>query len=106
MDVNDSKNYRSYDSLSRYSSVPYYYNRTDGKYVYGVGRQLDDTTSYILHTVEVSDTFDSLALKYYGRPDYFWIIADFNHVQNPFLKVIDVMDNVKIPALSSIKYKD
>lgn len=106
MDVTDSKGYKTYDGTSRYSSVPYYYNRLDGKYVYGVGKQLSTSTAYTVHELASADTLDSLALKYYGRPDYFWIIADFNRIQDPFMKLSDRMESVKIPSLSSIEYED
>ena len=106
MDITDEKGYRTYDSISRYSSVPYYYHKTDGKYFYGLGKQLNDTTAYTVCELTASDTLDSLALKYYGRPDYFWVIADFNRIQNPFLKLSDHMSSIKIPSLSSIEYED
>lgn len=47
-------------------------------------KYLQKTSSYKLHTVEVGDTLDTLALFYYGNPTYYWIIADYNDIFDPF----------------------
>ena len=53
----------------------------------------------------MTDTLDSLALKYYGRPDLFWIIADFNRIQDPFIKLVDYFSIIKIPSLSTLSFE-
>lgn len=103
MDVLTNKSYKSYDRLSRYSNFPYYYNIVDNKYIYGVTAQLNDNTSYVVHVVKKNDTFDTLALYYYGNPTYYWIICDFNHIQDPFTE-LKQGDKIKIPTFSTIEY--
>lgn len=71
MDILKDKQTKTYDSISRYASFPFYYNIDEDKYIYGITSQLDDSTAYTVHTLKRTDTLDSLSLKYYGRPDYF-----------------------------------
>ena len=52
-----------------------------------------------------SDSLDSLALKYYGRPDLFWVIADFNNLNDPYIRLVDKMSSIKIPSLSGITWR-
>ena len=68
------------DYLSRYSNFPYYYNTRDKKYVDGLTANLQKDSPYVTVSVDFTTTLDGLAAKYYGRPDYFWIIADFNSI--------------------------
>lgn len=96
-----NKSYKQYDYTSRYSPFPIYYNVNDNKYVSGVTAYLDDSTIYTLHVVEPSDTFDTLALRYYNNPTLYWIICSFNHIQNPFTE-LTVGQKIKIPVLSNI----
>jgi len=97
---------KSYDSLSRYSSIPFYYNTKDGKYIYGLTKQLSQDVDYVVHTLKANDNLDSLALFYYGRPDYFWIIADFNRIQDPFIDLTKYFTTIKVPSISYIYYED
>ena len=106
MDVLKDKQFKTYINLSRYTSFPFYYNTEDNKYVYGLTSYLNKEISFVSHTVINTDTLESLALKYYGRPDYYWVIADFNNILDPFIKLIDHYSTLKIPTLSSIKYED
>ena len=39
--------------------------------MYGISKNLNTNTDYVLHNLVDSDSLDSLALKYYGRPDLF-----------------------------------
>lgn len=105
MDVLTDKQYRSYDHISRYSGFPFYYNSKDGKYVYGLLSQLSGDTPYVAHSVGQSDTLDSLALKYYGRPDYYWVIAMFNGISDPFERLYGRFASVKVPTISSISFE-
>ena len=105
MDVLKDRQKRSYDYISRYQSFPFYYNTLDNKYIYGITSQLRDDSLYVAHKVTQEDTLDSLSLQYYGRPDYYWIIADFNHIQDPFIKLYGNMNSIKIPTLSNIAFK-
>lgn len=105
MDALTNLSRKDYASLSRYSPFDIAYNTNDEKYVYCLTNQLDTSTTYISHTVQQYDTLDSLSLKYYGRPDYFWIIADYNRIQDPFIKLKGNFTTIKIPSLGQIKYE-
>lgn len=98
------KKYKSYNYVSRYASFPYYYHTLDKKYIYGTTGQIDKDIVYVIHKVRPEDTLDSLSLIYYGRPDYYWIIADYNNIQDPFIDLNAKFDSIKIPRFSSIKY--
>ena len=102
-DVLKNKQYKDYKKLSRYSTLPYYYNTIDDRYVYGTCKNLKTTTPYRTHKVEQGDTLDTLALYYYNNPTYFWIIADFNKIKDPY-KELNVGDKIKIPTFSSIEF--
>lgn len=104
MDRLQDKSYRTYNYISRYSSFPYYYDTEDKKYIYGTTSYLDDTTPYTLYKVNKGDTWDSMALKFYNSPTFFWIICDFNRVQNPYDPPV-VGTRVKIPALTNIVFE-
>lgn len=103
MDRLQEKAYRTYNYISRYSSFPYYYNTEDEKYIYGTTAYLDDSTPYTLYKVENTDTWDSMALKFYNSPTFFWILCDFNRVQNPY-EMPKVGTLIKVPALTNIKF--
>ena len=105
MNVLKDKSSKTYLYTSRYATLPYYYNTLDKKYVYGISKNLNTNTDYVLHTLVDSDSLDSLALKYYGRPDLFWVIADFNNINDPYIKLVDKMSSIKIPALSGITWR-
>ena len=102
-DVLKDKNYRDYNYVSRYISIPYYYNTEDDKYIYGTAQQLNESISFVLHEVQIGDTLDSLALKYYNNPTLYWIIADFNKIQDPY-KELEIGEKLKVPSISSISF--
>lgn len=103
MEVLTDKSYKSYERLSRYSSFPYYYNRNDNKYIYGTTGQLDDTTPSSSYIVKQNDTYDSIALDFYNNPTYYWVICDFNRIQDPFENPAEGT-LLRIPVFSSIRY--
>lgn len=103
MDKLTDKSYRSYDYISRYQSFPYYYNSTDKHYIYGTTSQLDDSTSYTLYKTQKNDTFDSISLKFYNSPIFFWVICDFNRIQDPYM-TIEEGTYLKIPSLTTIQF--
>lgn len=104
MDKLANKTYKSYKRVSRYSSFPYYYNKSDGKYIYGTTRHLDKTTPYTAYVVKKNDTYDSLSLAFYNSPVYFWAICDFNNISDPFEKPVEGT-TLNIPILSSIEFQ-
>lgn len=98
------KQYKNYERVSRYQVFPLYFNNIDKKYIYGLTSNLDDKeTSFVVHSVKRGDTLDSLALYYYGNPTYYWIIADFNRIRDPFMSISD-RKTIKIPNFSNIHY--
>lgn len=99
------KTYKTYDYISRYQPFPYYYNEEDKKYIYGITSQLKKNITYVLVNIKQFDTLDSLAEKYYGRPDYYWVIADYNDIQDPFIQLWGNYKTLKIPTLGSISWK-
>ena len=105
MNVLKDKSSKTYLYTSRYATLPYYYNTLDKKYVYGISKNLNTNTDYVLHNLVDSDSLDSLALKYYGRPDLFWVIANFNNLNDPYIRLVDKMSSIKIPALSGITWR-
>lgn len=106
MDVLKNKSIKSYSYVSRYAAVPFYYHTLDKKYIYGISKQLSPDTPYVEVTITAEDTLDSLANNYYGRPDYYCLIADFNQIRDAFIKLSDHYTKIKIPSLSAIEYKE
>ena len=105
MDVLRNKTYKDFTRLSRYNNFPYYYHTIDDKYIVGTDAWLDDTTLYTSHIIQPTESLDSLALKYYNNPTYFWIIASFNRINDPFVKLVPG-NIIKIPSISNIVFKE
>lgn len=103
MDILKDKSYKQYDKVSRYSPFPYYYNIEDEKFMYGVTANLKDDIAYTIHVVKHGDTFDSIALKYYNNPTYYWVVADFNKYRDAFIELEDGQ-KIKVPAFSSLEF--
>lgn len=106
MDILKNKQTKSYSSISRYSSFSLYYNKLDNKYIYQVMNQLNTETPFVAIKLEKNDTLESLALKYYGRPDLYWVIAWYNNINDPYIKLYNKFTNIKVPTLSSIEFED
>lgn len=104
MDTLTNKRYQQYDYTSRYTDVPYYYDTINGRDVYGIGSNLDKSSSWVGHQVKTEDTLDTLALKYYNNATFWWIIAFFNDIQDPFIHLSDKFEVIKIPSISSIEF--
>lgn len=104
MDTLTNKRYQQYDYTSRYTDVPYYYDTINGRDVYGIGSNLDKSSSWAGHQVKTEDTLDTLALKYYNNATFWWIIAFFNDIQDPFTHLSDKFEVIKIPSISSIEF--
>lgn len=105
MDILNDKQYKQYERVSRYSVFPFYYNTMDNKYIYGITAHLDtEDSKCVSHKVKDGDTLDSLALYYYNNPTYYWIIADFNRIQDPY-EELEIGTILKIPTFSNIAFK-
>ena len=105
MDSLKQKSYRTYNYISRYQPFPYAYNENDKKYIYFITSQLKKNINYVDVTIRQFDTLDSLAEKYYGRPDLYWVIADFNDIIDPFIPLFGNYKVIKVPTLGSISFK-
>lgn len=104
MDTLKNKTYASFDYLSRYTSVPYYYDTLADKQIYGIGTNLKTTSEFVTHKVKSNDTLNSLALKYYNNPTFWWVIAYFNNIQDSLKPLRDKYETLKIPSISSIEF--
>ena len=106
MDILTNKRYANYDYICRYINTPYYYNTIDKRDVSGITKNINKEVSWVAHKVVPEDTLDSLALTYYNNPTYWWAIAYFNNIQDPFERLIDRFSIIKIPSISEIEFGD
>lgn len=106
MDDFTNKNYETYDYLSRYTGVPYYFDTKNKREIYGIGYNMKKVTDWVAHTVKQGDTLDSLALNYYNNPTFWWVIAYFNDIQDPFINLTSRFEIIKIPSISGIEFGD
>jgi hypothetical protein len=104
MDTLKNKNYESYDYLSRYTQVPYYFDTIRQREVYGIGSNLLKDTPYVSHKLTSEDTLHSLSLLYYNNPTYWWVIAYFNDIQDAFISLKDYYKVLRIPNIASITF--
>ena len=102
MIIKDSQK-KAYDYYSRYGELSTIYNTVDAKRYYELSKPLkNNITQWVNHTVQPNDTLDTIALKYYSNPLFWWIIADVNNILNPF-ELREGM-TLKIPYLSQVKF--
>lgn len=104
MDTLKNKMYNSFDYLSRYTNVPYYYDTLTNKEIYGIGTNINNTTEFVTHKVRTNDTLNSLALKYYNNPTFWWVIAYFNDIQDSLKPLHRKYETLKIPSIASIEF--
>ena len=104
MDVLKDKQYKQYDRFSRYSPFPVFYNSLEDKYVVGITANLSTSTNFLLYKVKEGDTYDSIALRHYNNPTYYWVICDFNRVRDPFNTPVPGTE-LKIPVISTLMYE-
>ena len=104
MDTLTNKTFANFDYLSRYTNIPYYYDSLTNKEVFGIGTNLKTNAEFVTHKVKSNDTLNSLALKYYNNPTFWWVIAYFNDVQDSFKPLRDKYTTLKIPNISSVEF--
>lgn len=90
---------------SRYKSGRMY-NISDGTNVKHIvlDRKLaafDNRVDYKFYTVVAGDTLDAISKKFYNNEGYWWVIADFNDIINPFDDLKPGM-RILIPNFSSV----
>lgn len=105
MDILTDKQYKQYNYFSRYSGFPFYYDTTENRFVYGTTSQLNQDTTYVVYKAKQSDTWDNIALYFYNSPTYYWVLLDFNHIQDPFIEPVEGQE-IKIPTLNAVTYKE
>ena len=104
MDTLKNKIYVNFDYLSRYSSVPYYYDTLSSKEIFGIGTNVKHSAEFVTHVVKSNDTLNSLALKYYNNPTFWWVIAYFNDIQDAFKPLKNKYTTLKIPNITNIEF--
>lgn len=104
MEALSNKFRKVYDTLSRYSQSDSYYNKLFDKYITETGSHLRTDTSYTLYQVEPGDSFDSIALKFYDNPTYYWVLLEFNRLIDSFADPIPGLF-LKIPEISKIEFE-
>ena len=72
--------------------------------MYGTTSYLKEDTPHQNYIVKRNDTWDLLALENYNSPIYYWILLDFNRVQDPFEELKEGQQ-IKIPTLSTIEFE-
>ena len=105
MDTLKDKQYRTFDYNSRYTTVPFYFDTLALRKCPGIGSNMEtQDVPYVSHKVTRDDTLDSLALKYYNNPTYWWVIAYFNDIQDAFINLFEKFTIIQIPQIASIKF--
>lgn len=104
MDTLTNKAYANFDYISRYTDIPYYYDTLSNREIFGIGTNLKTNAEFVTHKVLGNDTLNSLALKYYNNPTFWWIIAYYNNIQDAFKPLSDKYDTLRIPNISSIEF--
>ena len=104
MDTLKNKNYATFNYLSRYTNVPYFFDTLSEKDIYDISTNLKNNSEFVTHKVKSNDTLNSLALKYYNNPTFWWVIAYFNDVQDAFKPLIDKYVTLKIPNIASVEF--
>ena len=105
MDTLKNKSYASFDYKSRYESVPYYFDTLENREIFGIGTNMKQTSEFITHKLKSNDTLNSLALKYYNNPTFWWVIAYFNNIQDAFKPLLcDSRNTIKIPNIASTEF--
>lgn len=101
-----NKKYPSYDYISRYTGVATYYDTQRNRSMSGIGEQMRKDAPFVSHEVSPEDTLDSLSLTYYNNPTYWWVIAYFNKITDPFINLSSKYSTLKIPSITSIEFKN
>ena len=97
------KTYKEYDYISRYSVFPYYYNRIDNRYIYGLTAQLKKDVNFVSYVVKQGDTPDTISLYYYNSPLYYWVILAFNDINDPYAEIKEGRI-LRIPTFTNIEF--
>ena len=106
MDTLKNKRYLKYGYTCRQNGTAVYYDTLTGKECYGIIRDLNKTTASFTHIVQERETLDSLALKYYNNPTYWWVIAMFNNIQDALVSNLkEEYPVLQIPNIAAIIFE-
>ena len=100
---NPEKLFKQDDYISRYQAFPYYYDQKNNKYYRGLTSFLRDDVSYVIYEVKSGDSYDSIALDFYGCALFFWVITDFNRIMDSLSAPVPGQ-KLKLPSLNSIVF--
>lgn len=100
MDKLTNKQNLVFDYRSRYAGVPFYYDTKTKRETPGLTYQINFNNDYFVHKVREDDTLDSLALEYYNNPTFWWLIAYFNKINDPFTELLPKHRSLKIPNIT------
>ncbi|HEU5118654.1 MAG TPA: hypothetical protein VFT74_18800 [Isosphaeraceae bacterium] len=85
---------------SRYAGTPvdgnHYETWRDPTTADPLGPDILDGVDTIDHVLSVGERLDLLAFKYYGDPEYWWVIALANRIQDPFS--LTVGQRLRVPV--------
>lgn len=101
--ADEEKGLKSYSYMSRYSSVPVMGDSANGKQYHGTVKWINPELSYNIYKCGVHDTLEKIALNLYGNPQYWWIIADFNRIIDPFAELEEGRE-LKIISMSDVEF--
>jgi hypothetical protein len=105
MNTLKNKKYLSYGYVNRYSGAPIYYDTLTEKEIVGIINDIDKDAPHFTHIVQDRETLDSIALKYYNNPTYWWIIALFNNIQDAFIDDLKQQHSIlQIPNIGAITF--
>lgn len=106
MDTLKNKRYMQYGYLCRYTGTPFYYDTLKEKESAGIAQDVSKDAPSFTHKVKVGENLDSLALKYYNNPTYWWVIASFNGIQDAFIDNLqDEYPILQIPNIGAITFE-
>lgn len=81
---------------SRYDGVPYIRDGEKKRNFLRESIHTDPHPSDQYVEVKVNDRIDTLAYEYLGKPDLWWVIADYNHLMFPL--VLEPGSILRIPS--------
>ncbi len=96
---------KNYGYLSRYSGASIYYDTLGEREIYGLIKDISKDIPHVTHWLSTTDTLDSLALKYYNNPTYWWIIAMYNDIPDALMPLTPRYATLYIPSLAGLSFK-
>ena len=59
--------------------------------------------SFFFNKLKRGESIDSIALYYYNNPTYYWMICDFNFIDDPFIELTEGQ-KIKVPTFSAVTF--